>query len=303
MVRFTLKQCTYFLAVVECGGIAQAARTLNVSQPAVSQALDKLEKMYGFRLLNRHHARGTEVTPEGRSFATYCKSLMENAEGVEHKAKSIAAHLAGNIRLGCFHTIAPFYLAQLVKAYRSVHEHVEVIPSEHMQNDIITKLEANTLDLALTYDMGLDVERLGWTVVKQLAPFVLLRSDHPSGGETSVRLSDFAKEPFVMFEGASSQEYFEGVLEQHSINPPVAFKSASMESVRCAVAGGMGFSLSVMRPSHSATYDGGNVVAVPIREKTKPIALVLAHKKHRLNSGLIENFETFCLSQIQDLSS
>ena len=42
MVRFTLKQCRYFLAVADHGGIAQAARALNISQPAIAQALNKL---------------------------------------------------------------------------------------------------------------------------------------------------------------------------------------------------------------------------------------------------------------------
>ena len=111
MVRFTLKQCAYFLCVVEHGGIAQAARALNISQPAVSQALDKLEDMYGFRLLYRHHARGTEVTPEGRAFAAHCRDLLKTAAGVENKASAIAAHLGGTIRFGCFHTIAPFRLS------------------------------------------------------------------------------------------------------------------------------------------------------------------------------------------------
>ena len=61
----------------------------------------------------------------------------------------------------------------------------------------------------------------------------------------------------------------------------------------------LGFSLSVMRPRHAATYDGGSVVAVPIKEDAKAIALVLAHKKPRPASGLIENFETFCMSELQ----
>ena len=297
MVRFTLKQCAYFLAVVERGGIAQASRSLNISQPAVSQALDKLEEQYGFRLLHRHHARGTEVTPEGRAFAVYCRSLMETAEGVERKAKSIAAQLAGLIRFGCFHTIAPFYLARIVKSYRAGHRQVDIVPSELMQEDIISGLETDRLDLALTYDMGLDDKRLDWIEVSRLSPFVLLASNHPMAGARSIGLADLADEPFVMFDGASSREYFQSVLKAGRIDPPVAFNSSSMESVRCAVANGMGFSLTVMKPGHSETYDGGTVAAVPIRGKAHPISLVLASKRHRSPSPLIDSFEEFCLSE------
>lgn len=299
MVRFTLKQCTYFLAVVERGGIAQAARSLNISQPAVAQAIDKLEEMYGFRLLQRHHARGTEVTPEGRSFAAKATRLLALADEVEHDAAAIAAHLAGQIRFGCFHTIAPFYLAQLVQTYQARHAQIDIVASELAQDQIIEKLESNALDLALTYDMGLNSDHLGWQVVNALAPFVLLRADHRLAAQAHLKLSELAQEPFVMFEGASSQQYFESVLGEHNIDPPVAFRSSSMEGVRCAVANGLGFSLSVMRPRHDATYDGGQVVAVPIADHAKPIALVLAHKKDRPVSGLIDGFETFCLSELR----
>ncbi len=299
MVRFTLKQCTYFLAVVEHGGIAQAARSLNISQPAVSQALDKLEEMYGFRLLHRHHARGTDVTPEGRAFAAYCHDLLKNAVGVEAKAHAIAAQLAGTIRFGCFHTIAPFHLAQIVKTYRAQCPQVDIIASELMQDEIISKLETDNLELALTYDMGLDNKRLDWVEVSHLAPVVILASHHRLAGRSSISLTELRDEPFVMFEGASSRDYFQGVLAEHGIDPPIAFRSSSMESVRCAVANGLGFSLSVMKPKHSATYDGGSVATLPIREKSAAISLVLASKKQRAASALIDNFETFCVSNVR----
>ena len=62
MVRFTLRQCSYFRAVAENGGIAQAARALNISQPAVAQAIEKLEDVTGLRLFDRRHARGATLT-------------------------------------------------------------------------------------------------------------------------------------------------------------------------------------------------------------------------------------------------
>ena len=50
MVRFTLRQCAYFRAIAEHGGIAQAARALNMSQPSIAQALEKLEEITNLTL-------------------------------------------------------------------------------------------------------------------------------------------------------------------------------------------------------------------------------------------------------------
>ena len=294
MVRLTLKQCAYFVAVADQGGIAQAARTLNISQPAVAQALDKLEQICGLRLFVRHHARGTELTPQGRAFCRSARDLLREAERVERDASAIAANLAGTIRFGCFHTIAPFYLAQIIKAYSETYPGVEIVASELLQDKILSGIDAGDLDLALTYDMSLHDRPLERQVVARMKPFILLGEDHPLATRSSIRLADMAQEPFVMFDGPSSRDYFDGILASCGIRPPITFNSASMESVRSAVANGLGFSLSVMKLSHAETYDGGRVVSVPIANDTDPISIVLIRKREMAPSNLIDNFVDFC---------
>ncbi len=117
MVRYTLRQCTYFRAVAEHGGIAQAARALNISQPSVAQALDKLEDVTGLVLFDRHHARGLTLTLQGRIFLQHVTSLEQQAQQVEREASALAAEAAGEIRLGVFWTLSPFYAAGLIRAF------------------------------------------------------------------------------------------------------------------------------------------------------------------------------------------
>ena len=155
MFNLTIKQCAYFVAVAEQGGIAQASRVLNISQPAVAQAIDKLEHVFGFRLFERHHARGTELTPQGRAFLRSAHDLLQQADRSEDDARAIAADLVGIVRLGCFHSIAPFYLAQIISTYREAYPEVEITSSELHQDEILSGLNAGKIDLALTYDMSL----------------------------------------------------------------------------------------------------------------------------------------------------
>ena len=294
MVKLTLKQCAYFVAVAEQGGIAQASRALNLSQPAVAQALDKLEHLFEFRLFERHHARGTELTPQGRAFISSAYSLLQLAERTEQNAKAIAAEMVGVIRLGCFHSIAPFYLPQIISAYKDSFPNIEIAASELRQDEIIAAIAAGEIDLALTYDMSLEHCPVERQVVTELKPFLLLNEHHERARQTSISLADMAQEPFVMFEGPSSRSYFESILAQHGIAPPVSYNSTSMESVRSAVSNGLGFSLSVMKLGHNDTYDGGNVVSVPIADDIDPLAIVLIRKQAASLSGQIEKFSLFC---------
>ncbi len=297
MVRLTLKQCTYFVAVTEQGGIAQAARVLNISQPAVAQALDKLEQLYGLRLFYRHHARGTELTPQGRAFCQSVRALLRQAEQAEGDALAIAADLAGTLRFGCFHTLAPFYLARIIMAYRALYPDVEILAAEQRQDEILAGIAGANLDLALTYDLSLEGQPVERQVVARLTPFIVLSADHPKAARAAISLAEMAEEPLVMFEGPSSSAYFDGLLAAQGIDPPVAFRSRSMESVRCAVARGIGFSLSVMRPRHPETYDGGRVVAVPIADDLDPLSIVLIRRKAGGTSSLVDNFAQFCQAQ------
>ncbi len=294
MVKFTLKQCAYFLAVAEHGGIAQAARELAISQPAIAQALGKLEDLYGVKLFVRHHARGVELTPQGRAFRRTARALLDEAQRAERDAVAIAANLAGVIRFGCFHTIAPFYMPQLIKGFCDIHRDVDVEASELSQDAIVAGVASGDLDLALTYDMALDGRMFDTATIARLEPFILVGSGHPLAARPSISLAEMAGEPFVMFDGPSSRDYFRSVLASCGIDPPVAYHSHSMESVRCAVANGLGFSLSVMRPAHAATYDGGLVTSVPIAEDVDPISVVLVQRQGRKAEGVVASFQEHC---------
>ncbi len=294
MVRFTLKQCAHFIAVAEYGGIAQAARRLNISQPALAQSIGKLEQMTGLTLLRRLHARGTEVTAQGAAFLVHARALSDHAKAVEREAVTIAADLNGTLRLGCFHTIAPFHLAALARDYHALYPGVAISPSEQRQDELVAGLASGELDLALTYDMGLTGAAIERDVLCELRPHILLPSGHARAAQPAIDLADMADEPFVLFDGPASREYFANLLNAHRIDPPVAFRSGSIESVRSAVGNGFGFSLSVMRPPHDGTYDGHRVVRVPIAGDVAPVALVLARAKGRGGSGLHDNFSAFC---------
>ncbi|MGQ7845605.1 LysR family transcriptional regulator [Granulosicoccus sp. 3-233] len=298
MVKLTLKQCEYFVAVAQEGGIAQAARILNISQPAVSQAIEKLEDICGLQLLLRHHARGTELTPQGRAFLVSAGKLLETARQTELHAEAIAANQAGTLRLGCFHTLAPYHLAGLIREHQREHPDIHIIPSELLQDELIARVQQGELDLALTYDMSLSTEQLRVERLQELTPFVLLGKHHALARRKTISLRELSEEPYVMFEGPSSRQYFEKILHSQGIQPDIAFTGKSMESVRSAVANGFGFSLAVMATTHTETHDGGHVVSIPLTDDIDTLSVVLICKDSSSESALLENFIAFCKSRL-----
>ena len=296
MVRYTLRQCTYFRAVAEHGGIAQAARALNISQPSVAQALDKLESVTGLVLFERHHARGLALTTQGRIFLEHVTRLERQAQKVEQEAAALAAETAGVIRLGVFWTLSPFYAAALIRGFASVAPGVSIRAQEMSLADLGDALREGSIDVALTYDRGGDAAGLSFVELAALRPNVVLAANHPLAERDTIDLSELADEPYVMLDGPGSRSYFEGLLAEGGISPRIAFTSTSLEAVRSAVAAGFGFTLLVMRPPSSTTYDGGEVKTLPISNEVQPLRVVLASRDGAHKGLILQRFTAHALA-------
>jgi DNA-binding transcriptional LysR family regulator len=294
MVRFTIRQCVYFLAVARHGGVAQAARALSISQPAVAQAIDKLEESTGLRLFVRHHARGMELTLQGRAFLDQAQTLAGCAEHMDDAIADIAANRRGTIRLGCFQSIAPFYLARLVREYGALAPEVAIDAVEGLYGDLTSGLLSGDLDLAILYNLGLDPHEVSWHDLSQARPYVILPARHPLARRRRVSLRDLGDEAYVLFDAPGSREYFHAMLAKHGVSPKISFRSTSLESVRSAVGHGLGFSILSMRPHGEVSYEGHPVVPVEIADSIAPTPIVIAHKTGREPNTLLADFISFC---------
>ena len=290
MVRFTLRQCAYFRAVAQQGGIAQAARVLNISQPSVAQAIDKLEAVTGLVLFERHHARGLTLTLQGRLFLEHVSRLDDMAHQVEREAAALASETAGEIRLGVFLTLSPFYAAGLIRSFTDMAEQVTVRQQEMSLAQLTDALRDGSIDFALTYDYGAKADDLVFRELTALKPMAVVARDHPFAARDRVDLAELADHPYVMFDAPGSRSYFEGLLARGGIDPPIAYASSSIEAVRSAVAAGFGFTLLVMRPPFALTYGGGEVATLEIENDMPPLRVVLASRRDGHTGRIAQRF-------------
>ena len=300
MVRFSLRQCAYFRAVAEHGGIAQAARMLNLTQPSVAEGIRKLEESTGLRLFDRVHARGTTLTLQGRAFLEHVISLEDHAGQVQREADSLASRTAGHIRLGCFHTLAPFFSPGLVRSHAADFPGVSVSARELSLSALAAGLREGDLDLALTYDQGSDLDGFVVRRLVGLTPKVVVGSGHRLAGQGAVRLQDLVGEPYVMFDGPGSRDYFEALLRSHDLAPFTAYASTSLEAVRTAVGQGFGFTLLVMNPG-TTTYDGRQVSVLSIQDDVRPLWIVLAYRTPPRAEPLLEDFSASAVRYFRSL--
>ena len=275
MVRYTLKQLYYFSAVADQGGIAQAARVLNLSQPAIAQALNKLEDQYQLRLFVRQHSRGVELTSQGRQLYKMAQELLLQAQQQETSMRLIASGKSDTIRLGGFHTLAPFYMIPLIQQLKQEHADIAVLGEELRQDHLLDKLLNKQLDLAVSYDMGITSSALTKSIIAKQTPHILLSKQHPLAMAKSIKAEQLRGQAFVMFDGAGSKDYYQNLLRHLNLQPEIALVSSSMETVRSAVGNQIGFSITVMQPKTNISYDGTELVTLPIDDPCPDLAIVL----------------------------
>lgn len=136
-----------FLEVCRSMNFTQAARQLNITQPAVSQHIKWLEECYGTRMFVMH-GKKLQLTPAGEilrdSFATIQHDIVSLKEKVQEKEEKKKA-----IKMGLTFTIAEYEVAGSISRYLLQEPTVSMILSVGNTRELLRELEEGSIDFAL----------------------------------------------------------------------------------------------------------------------------------------------------------
>ena len=272
---FTLVQLRYFAAAAEQGSMTGAAKTLHVSQSAISTSIAQLEHDLGVQLFVRHHARGLSLTPAGEDFLHELRQFLAHATDLEDVAKGVGRSVVGELVIGWFSTLAPVRLPSIVASFESRYPNatVRVLEGEHAL--LKEALREGRCEVSVMY--GYDLGDLSTAVMDSARPYVIFPVGHRLAKRRKVALADLATEPMVLLDLPHTSDYFLSLFRTRGLaEPPVRHRSPGFETVRSMVAHGHGFALLNQRPAHDLTYDGTKVAMVELSDDVTPLDVVVA---------------------------
>lgn len=302
MLRFTLRQIEYAVAVLEHGSVARASEALGIAQPTVSASLAKLEDLIGIQLFIRHHAQGVSPSPQGLKFLNEAKNLLSHARDIERESAATGKAVEGTLSIGSFTTIAPVFAPQLIAGFTAAHAKVTVQLHEGTQEFLLQGMRGGRFDLALLYDVDMP-DDLTLTRLGSFKPYLLLPAKHRLASKEMVSLKDVADEPFILLDILPSRIYFTRILEREGIQPKLAFASPSLEVVRGLVGQGLGYSILITRPHGDHSYSGEEVAVRTIAEPVQPGIIALASLKALRKTRLVTAFERHCVETFKSIWS
>ena len=156
-----LQAMTTFVAVVDSGGFASAARKLNLSPPVVTRAVAELEERLGLRLLTRT-TRIVRVTDAGARFAEDCRRILGDIEEAETAATGTHTAPRGSLTLTAPVLFGHLYVAPILVDYLQRYPEVE---AQCLFLDRVVNVVEEGIDVAVRIgelpDSSLQATRVG----------------------------------------------------------------------------------------------------------------------------------------------
>lgn len=144
----TLSSYHIFNTVAEVGNISKAAKTLFLSQPAISRAVSKLEQNLSVKLFIRN-SRGVHLTEEGKLLYEHTKSAFDSLRQGEENLRRINSLGIGQLRIGVSTTLCKYILMPYLQGFVQEYPNIRVDIRCHSTSETLALLEEGKIDIGL----------------------------------------------------------------------------------------------------------------------------------------------------------
>ncbi len=143
-----LRDLEYLVAVADHRHFGRAAEACFASQPTLSTQIRKLEAELGVELIERNPRRIT-LTEAGAAVVEHARAALAETDKIRTLAQQTVDPEAGSIRIGIFHTLAPYLLPHVVPALNERFPRLELLLVEDKTDALVARLLDGTLDAGM----------------------------------------------------------------------------------------------------------------------------------------------------------
>src|SRR5216683_654511 len=271
-----INQLEVFLAVAQEKSFSRAAEVLHRTQPAVSQAIRRLEAELGESLFDRSSKDGT-LTAAGRVLLDFAQQMMNLRHHAHAAIRELRDLHRGKLSLGA-NEYTVMCLLPLIPIFRARHPHIKIevkrslasrIPGEILGRDVeIGVVSFKPSDQAIK-SVPLAMDELALVV----AP------DHPLATKKVVSVRELGAESFIAHNVPSPyRERVVKTFEKYRTPLNISMEMPTLEAIKRFVEAGMGVAL-VPRLTAQAEIGRGLVAALAVREMKFERRLYLVYRK------------------------
>lgn len=179
----------YFLTIASTGTLARAAEQLGISQPAVTKAIQRLERKVGVTLVERT-ARGSVLTEAGKVFHARVSGVSMQLDSALQEARDIGGGHAGLLRIGATPATTSFALRSLFPTLLVERPAARITVTTAFSDTLLDAIDKREVELAVCPVP----ETLDTSIVKEVLYddqySLMVSTGHPLAERESVTLDD-----------------------------------------------------------------------------------------------------------------
>jgi DNA-binding transcriptional LysR family regulator len=293
-----LRRLEIFVKVAELGSFSRAAEALFLTQPTVSEHVRALEDELGLTLLDRL-GRGAAPTRAGQLLLGYARRMLALGREARQAMDQFQGRMSGELTVGGSTIPGEYVLPALIGSFKGKYPDISISLLIGGTAQVLEMLEGGRVEVAMVgarpTQPTLDAREI---MADDLV--VVVATDHPWAGRSTVTLAELREEPLLVRErGSGTREAFERAVAGAGLRLSafrVVGEMGSTQAMKQGVRAGIGIALI----SNRAVTDECRarlLVAVRIEDLAIERAFYLVTNRDRTRSPLAEAFVHFVESQ------
>lgn len=288
-----------FVAVVDLGSFSGAARTLGISQPAVTMQVQALESSVGTPLLDRRYRR-IDLTEAGAVLIEHARAVLDQIEEASEQIASLSGTVSGRLVIAASTTPGDYVIPRLLGGFLAANPQVSVAISVRDSTQVAAAVDCGEAHMGVTGAQVKD-SRSSFEPIGCDELVLICGPDNPLAKKRKVALGSLDAERWVLREsGSGTRQVAEGVLTSAGLDPARldgVVELGTGEAIVSAIEGGLGISI-VSRHVAAKSIALGAVaevdavgmplsrpfyVVLPVGAKTRAAEAFVAHLREAID--------------------
>lgn len=242
----------YFLAVCETLNFTRAAEKCNVTQPALSRAIQQLEEEIGGLLFRRERSL-THLTDLGLLMRPRLQQVFDGLTKAKRDAHRFLSLESADLTLGIMCTIGPCRFTGLLAEFARRYPGIKLRLVEGVPTELSERIERGELDLAIVANPAGFSDRQETHVLYEEQFLVAFPQGHRFARLNGVPIRETKGESYLRRINCEYWDELSRIADACQANSPIAFASEREDWIQNMVAGGLGISFI---PEFSAVIPG-----------------------------------------------
>jgi len=274
-----LNQLKIFYLSAKLGSLSAAARALNITQPAVTKGIQRLQEYYEIKLTNRF-GKKLALTDAGDALYEIAEKIFELEKNAEESIRDFQQRKKGHIRIHASESFGAYYLPSIIgpfsKSNPNIRISINILPNEQVVENVA----------GLNNDLGfisypIEHKKVLIREILEDRLVIIVPPDHAFARKKYLAPRDLNGQNMIIHEkGSTPQRVIDEFIKKNKISIFIPMELSSNRAVKKAVEDGTGIAL-ISRNVASEEIQMGRLIAIPLSGRAIKRKFYLVHHKDK----------------------